>query len=435
MPTPTPRFDELAGRLYSEWESTIVPRLLRESPGKWPRNWLQQALGRIGMSGVPPEDEIFFGAWLFWHAEPAPGVTAGIAFRKRRGADLPEPGRRWLDAQVDGWITIVEVLATDPDAAMLRVRDVLTLEEHHVQDRSGSASMRPRAFALARVVQFQGATFFGAVHHLGLPPAAGRHAANVARAELELSGDSARTTSAELRSEDASALLIEIWEDSLEELTERPLPKLTNFDGDEILFTSDHYAFAPKNRRKILTALLALEGASRENVVTKDRSEIAFMGDAPPGMEKTTKRTDVGVAIVRAHALILRTNSVARADALRARVEAACGEHLEHRLRDHEDPHAALAGELADPRGGAAVEPAMTPEMAAALRAHKEEYYRSWLDMKIPALGNKTPKAAAKTAAGRAALEQLFADFEYAESQNPEDQRYDVGILRKALGL
>lgn len=435
MPTPPPRFDEHAGRLYTEWESTIVPRLLREAPAKWPRNWIQQALGRIGMSGVPEDDEIFFGTWLFWHAEPAPGVTAGIAFRKRRGADLPEAGRRWLDAQVDGWISIVEVLAADPDAAMLRVRDVLTLEELHVQDRSGSASMQPRAFALARLVRFEGAMFFGAVHHLGLPPGAGRKAAQVARAELELKGKAARTTPASLRSEDATALLLEIWEESLEELAERPLPKLTNFDGDEIVFTSDHYSFAPKDRRKILTALLALEGASREHVDTKDRSEIAFMGGAPPGMEKTTRRTDIGAATVRARALVLRTNSIARADALRARVEAACGELLEHRLRDHEDPHAALAEKLDGPRDAEPPAPAITPDIAAALRAHKEDYYRGWLDMPIPALGNKTPKAARKTAAGRAALEEILADIEYGESRAPEDLRFDIGILRKALGL
>ena len=428
------RFDDIASRQYHEWEDTIVPRLLREAPAKWPRNWPQQAMKRLlGEPVIPEGQDIFFGAWLCWHAEPAPGITAGSAFRKRRGAELPELAQRWLDSQIEGWITIVEVLDVDSAEGIIRLRDVLTLEEHRVQDRTASRSVRPRAYALARLVPFQGVMFFGSVHMHGLPPNAGQSAAAEARAELGIDRRDGSVKPESLRSEEATSLLVDIWEQALDELANRPLPKLANFDGDPIVFTSDHYAFDPKDRKKVIAALSALEGASTDPA-SGDRAVISFLGDPPPGMEKTSRRTDIGVATVRAKALIVRTNSVARADALRARVEAACGELIRHRLRDHEDPFQMLADEEKRAERVPSSS-AVPPEAAAAVRQYKADYYRDWLDMKIPALGQKTPRAAAKTRAGRAAVEDLLAQMEFSESSVPADQRFDIGVLRKALGL
>jgi hypothetical protein len=46
--------------------------------------------------------------------------------------------------------------------------------------------------------------------------------------------------------------------------------------------------------------------------------------------------------------------------------------------------------------------------LAESLRSHWE----GWVDMKIPALGNRTPRKVVRTADGREAVEALLQDFE-----------------------
>lgn len=39
------------------------------------------------------------------------------------------------------------------------------------------------------------------------------------------------------------------------------------------------------------------------------------------------------------------------------------------------------------------------------------KHWDAWLDTKVPALGNRTPRQAAKTSSGRERLEALLADY------------------------
>ena len=54
---------------------------------------------------------------------------------------------------------------------------------------------------------------------------------------------------------------------------------------------------------------------------------------------------------------------------------------------------------------------------------------------KVPALGNRTPRQAAKTARGRERLAALLADFARMAERSPSRGRPDVGALRRRLGL
>ena len=62
-------------------------------------------------------------------------------------------------------------------------------------------------------------------------------------------------------------------------------------------------------------------------------------------------------------------------------------------------------------------------------------HWDAWLDTKVPALGNKTPRQAAKTASGRERLEALFAGY----SQNRMGGRHtfgpDIAALKQKLGM
>jgi len=81
---------------------------------------------------------------------------------------------------------------------------------------------------------------------------------------------------------------------------------------------------------------------------------------------------------------------------------------------------------------------AIDPEIEKQI--HKEffdDHYSRWLDTKLPALDNKTPRAASKTKKGKKAVEDLLRMMEYTEeSKSTKGQyAYDTSWIRKELGL
>lgn len=64
------------------------------------------------------------------------------------------------------------------------------------------------------------------------------------------------------------------------------------------------------------------------------------------------------------------------------------------------------------------------------------QYYRDWLNLKIPALNNKTPMQAVKTRDGREMVDALLLDFERRgqNSNQPLDPAL-IAELRERLGL
>jgi len=75
------------------------------------------------------------------------------------------------------------------------------------------------------------------------------------------------------------------------------------------------------------------------------------------------------------------------------------------------------------------------PEVKAYLKEMMVKHWETWLDSKIPALKNKTPRQAAKTEEGRERLEALLLDFEGRNEEIDDPLRPDVKALRKELNL
>ena len=66
------------------------------------------------------------------------------------------------------------------------------------------------------------------------------------------------------------------------------------------------------------------------------------------------------------------------------------------------------------------------------------KHWDDWVDIKLPALGNITPRKAVKTADGREAVEALLYDIETGKMPDPllnELQRKEVQKVKKELGL
>jgi len=80
-------------------------------------------------------------------------------------------------------------------------------------------------------------------------------------------------------------------------------------------------------------------------------------------------------------------------------------------------------------------EPERTREIQALEAELMQRPWDAWIDTKVPALGNRTPRQAAKTAKGRERLEALLSDFARAVEQRSSSFQPDLADLRRRLGL
>ena len=100
-----------------------------------------------------------------------------------------------------------------------------------------------------------------------------------------------------------------------------------------------------------------------------------------------------------------------------------CGDLLRRGWRKEKKPSKAGGGEPPEPLP------------AEILQQMKATFYEDWLDEPIPALGGKTPRAAARTKKGREQLDVLLRHIENREARLPVGERFDVEQLRRKLGI
>lgn len=343
---------------------------------------------------------------------------------------LSAPERDWLLAQRRAWASYWEVTATLP-GEQLNLRDLLSGETRVVYELAASRSVPVRAVLFARVVDYGDHSVIVGMHPRALGPSDADAALRSAKQRLRAK-TKARLAPEELRPYATARVLLDEWQRAVaaDDVRRATPPKLQNTDGDPLLLTVDHYAFAPAARAEVVRRLAELPGAEPEQ---PGSDSVAFMA---PGnaIRASWENTVIGRAEPRANGLRVEANSIRRADALRARVEAALGQLVTHRAREHADPVASLAGGAPGGPDASASQP-LPPEALAVLHELKARHMREWLDTPVPALGSKTPRAAAKNKAGRTKLDVLLREIELMESRLPADSRGDIGWLRRELGM
>ncbi|MHC4932733.1 MAG: SEC-C metal-binding domain-containing protein [Planctomycetota bacterium] len=333
----------------------------------------------------------------------------------------PRPGadeRRWLDAQRASWLSVWEVIEVRPGEG-LTLRDPLTEEERRVQEILATETLVKRDCILARVVELDEATVLGGTHPQPLPPAEAAEVVRRARGRLRRKR---AVPPDRLRDEKFGRYLIRRWEEAVVELESRSsmLPELRNTDGEPLIFTTDHFEIAPGAGGDVTARIAALDG-----VLPPDP------GDVEPTYDFLRNDTLLGHARLSGNGLRLDTNSVARADALRRRIEKACEGLVRHRAREHSDP-------LSEPvRSAIADKPpdVPPPEAQQLILELKRSHYAAWPDQALPALAGKSPREATRTSAGRGAVDVLLKEMENLEERSPPAERFDFAELRRQLNL
>lgn len=350
--------------------------------------------------------------------------TALEAFLRSPPRRLTEDEREWFEAQRTAWLSVWEVESVDPGES-LTLRDLLSGEERCVHETSASATLMWRDAVLGRVVDHPEVSLLGGVHQRPLPPLQAAEVVRRARSRLRRRRN---VPVGRLRDDSFGRHLIQYWEDEVRSLDAKALvtPELQNTDGDPLLLTTDHFHFESAAKPAVEAGLAAVEGAEPPEVGDDDPVYVFF----PPGAEPpdAPQRTYIGVARLGDNSLRVQTNSRERADALRARIQAACGDGIRHRAREHADPTSEAA-------------PFPSPESASAppvpdevFQEIKRQHYADWPDHPLPALDGMAAREAVRTADGRAAVDNLLKEMENHEQRAP-GAPFDFSELRRELGL
>ena len=75
------------------------------------------------------------------------------------------------------------------------------------------------------------------------------------------------------------------------------------------------------------------------------------------------------------------------------------------------------------------------PELQAIEAELARKHWDAWLDTKVPALANRTPRQAVKTASGRERLEALLTDYSQKSVSGRNAFEPDIVTLKQKLGL
>jgi hypothetical protein len=237
------------------------------------------------------------------------------------------------------------------------------------------------------------------------------------------------------KKEPADGLFFQGWLKGLLDAARRPLPTLTNTDGDPLLPSTARLPVADGAAIEIERRMDTLAGWERDE-------------DDVPQWTWKKQPTDatgtvLGGARLTTDALVIETNSRERMDRALTMLRPALGALVGAGLTSHEDvvhalrqpPSSRASTRARTPKPAPALDPAA---MAEALNRVKEVHYRRTLDEPVPMLGNRTPRECARSKQGRKKLANWIKEIENGELRQAGATGvapYDVSWLWRELGV
>jgi len=391
------------------------------------------------MEPIPTEEDIqrqmpLFIPWMIfnWPVKPTgpskkikglKGKTIAEIYLRDQPVRLDSLEQRVIEASNRVPYRFFEVIQVDPGRGVY-LRDVLTAKDHNVQERSGSQHMHPGDLLFGRVAAIDEVNMLIGLAPYHIPPSF-----KVGLIKLR---NVLKAGKPEVTESDIAAAEVEIRH-AYFEIDHRLYhpPTICNTDGH--LLEPHKMIFQIDSPKTVLTKLASLSVIeSQEEILQnahyhKDGSLQRADWDwnrlghkQSPGMSNTI----LGNLLIEGNKLTVEVNSAERAQKIRRMIENRLGSRVRFKMDEITPfrPEEALASrktgrsQKSSSHESLMQDPEVQQYLAETIRAHWE----GWVDMKIPALGNRTPREAIRTADGREAVEGLLIDFEQDKGIQPE---------------
>jgi len=145
---------------------------------------------------------------------------------------------------------------------------------------------------------------------------------------------------------------------------------------------------------------------------------------------KGMSNTILGNVEIEKGRLTVSVNSAERALTIRAEIERRLADKARFRLDEISDVDAMLNQQRQKDAGAPSQEELMShPEVRQQIEKMLLQHWKSWVDQKIPLLGNKSPRQAVKTRDGRESVEALLLDAEKMSATDPIRSTFEIELI------
>jgi hypothetical protein len=406
---------------------------------------------------VTPEDKDFdrqmplFTPWMVfnWPIKTAgpfkkikeiEGKTIAELYMQDHGPRMDSLERRVAEAGNRNPYRFFEVLRVDPGKRVY-LQDVLIGSEHTVQERSGSHYMKPHDLLFGRVAAIDEVNMFIGLAPFLIPPA---YKVGLIDLRNRLKAGKPSLTETDIRAAEMEIRQVFLGMDH----TLHYPPTMGNTDGDPL--EPHKLVFEIDSPERVLDELASLSvNESKEEILRNARCNAdgglqrVEWDWSRPGHKQSAgmSNTILGNLTIDQGRLTVQVNSANRAKKIRKTIEKRLGAAVRFKLDEITPFRPKEVWEAAqDPerRESSSNESLMQdPEVQRILAESMRSHWEGWVNMKIPALGNRTPREAVRTADGREAVEALLQDFERGRAIQPELNelnRRGVQRVRELLG-
>jgi len=227
-----------------------------------------------------------------------------------------------------------------------------------------------------------------------------------------------------------------------------PPPSLTNFDGEQVVFTKVRFPVAQESRAEVTRLLDEAPELARvpEKLCWSWHRQDGK--EAPPKAESGLSLTswdDTGALLLghlelRGKWLVLEVNSLARADHGKQMLQQLLGKLVGASVSETQSVESALEEHRGRKRSSAreAAPPLPADEAARVMREFLDRHYRHVIDEPLPAIGDISPREAVGTPEGRAKVIGWLKYLENGESRRAQGERtqpYDFTWMWGELGV
>lgn len=372
-----------------------------------------------------------------WPTEPL-----ALHFLHQEVESCPEFHREFIVQACKSHPSFFVVESTEPGRA-IDLKDILTGHRFHVLEQSASRTLRADDLTFTRVVTAGGASIMIGASPWVIPTA--WHLPVIEfREQLRprrlLTLDDLLEHDIEIR---------QFYHQVVEAILHPTLPTLQNTDGDPIELTTMTYQLAVTaaealERLRPLAMLggdAHIEGEVYDSAGAITAAELTWI-KAGNRQHKDWDNTTLGTLRLDRERLVVEVNSRRRRDRIAKEIAKRFGKtarlvetNVTDVMKELETRRTARDAELGGTAGSALSLPERSPELEALEAELAQKHWDAWIDTKVPALGNRTPRQAAKTAQGRERLAAILADFARTAERSPSGGRPDVEALRRRLGL
>jgi hypothetical protein len=373
------------------------------------------------MMHSPTAQLTFFNYYAF-DAELEPGKVALDLYLERHGDTLRPGDRAYLGLMRASHVRLYEVTHIRANEGVT-LRDLLTGAEQFVHERSATTQLATWQVIAARLVQGpRGVPVFEAIDCV-FPATCREDLVRSLALGWRGAQPFARASDESVFFKRFTPFIQTIW---MQRVLFRAMPTLTTTDGDDVAFVKA--VFDVHDDARLAAALRASADLHPED---DDRFVWAEGGEDGGRL--------LGAFVVAPGRLTYEGMSEARAERARTFIADLAGDAVTYRATSVEGAEQAMA-RLKSARGNKRQE--RRSEIPADVQAsvileYYEKYYREWLDIPVPALGNRTPRRAAKLKTVRPRLVELLKDMEGSaeRSRRAGHPAYDFGWMWGELGI